>query len=73
MRLLELFAGSHSIGAAFKEIGWDVVSLDIESNVNPTIVADVMDWDYTTYPHGYFDTVWASVPCTEYPSQNSWR
>ena len=65
-RLLELFSGTGSIGAAFKEIGWDVVSLDIVPKFNPTIVADIMDWDHTAYPPGHFDVVWASVPCTEY-------
>ena len=25
-----------------------------------------MDWDYTQFPPGYFDFVWASPPCTEY-------
>ena len=65
-RLLELFSGTGSVGAAFKEIGWDVVSLDIDPKFTPTIAADVMDWDHTTYPPGHFDVVWASVPCTEY-------
>ena len=65
-RLLELFSGTGSIGLAFKEIGWDVVSLDIDPKFTPSIAADVMDWDHTTYPPGHFDVVWASVPCTEY-------
>ena len=25
-----------------------------------------MDWDYTEYPVGYFDIVWASPPCTHF-------
>ena len=64
MRLLELFAGTGSVGRAFKELGWDVVSLDIEPG--HTIQADVLTWDYRTYPPGYFDCVHASPPCTEY-------
>ena len=65
--LLELFSGTGSIGAAFREIGWDVVSLDIVAKFNPTVVADVMDWDYAAaFPPGHFDVVWASCPCTEY-------
>ena len=65
-RLLELFSGTGSVGAALKEIGWDVVSLDIDPKFAPTIVADIMDWDHTAYPPGHFDVVWASCPCTEY-------
>ena len=42
-RCLELFSGTGSIGAAFKEIGWDVVSLDIGPKFIPIIVADIMD------------------------------
>ena len=65
-RLLELFSGTGSIGLAFKEIGWDVVSLDMEPKFHPTIVADSMEWDHTVFQPGHFDVVWASVPCTEY-------
>jgi site-specific DNA-cytosine methylase len=63
MRLLELFAGTGSVGRAFRELGWEVVSLDIEPG--HTIQADVLTWDYRTYPPGYFDCVHASPPCTE--------
>ena len=41
-----------------------LVSLD--RDVDADIRTDTMDWDYRTYPPGYFDAVWASPPCTEY-------
>ena len=63
-RLLELFCGK-SVGRAFEAAGWEVVSLDIVSKFEPTILCDIRSWDYTTFP-GHFDMVWASPVCTEY-------
>ena len=64
MRILELFAGTGSVGKAFKEWGWEVVSLDRDMEADTK--TDIMDWDYRTYEPGYFDVVWASPACTEY-------
>ena len=64
-RLLELFCGAKSVGRAFEAAGWEVVSLDIVSKFEPTILCDIRSWDYTTFP-GHFDMVWASPVCTEY-------
>ena len=66
MRLLELFSGTGSVGRAFSEKGWDVVSLDLDPKASCSIRCDVLDWDYTLFPTGFFDCVWASPPCTEY-------
>ena len=65
-RLLELFCGTKSLGRAFEAAGWEVVSLDIVSKFEPTILCDIRSWDYTTFPPGHFDMVWASPVCTEY-------
>ena len=46
MRLLELFSGTGSVGRAFRERGWEVTSLDMDPKARPTIVADIMTWDY---------------------------
>ena len=53
-RLLELFCGTKSVGRAFEAAGWEVVSLDIVSKFEPTILCDIRSWDYTTFP-GHFD------------------
>jgi hypothetical protein len=66
MKLLELFAGTGSIGKAFRELGWEVVSVDINPKAGATITADVLAWDYTVFDQGSFDFLWASPPCQQY-------
>ena len=65
-RLLELFCGTKSVGRAFEAAGCEVVSLDIVSKFESTILCDIRSWDYTTFLPGHFDMVWASPVCTEY-------
>jgi hypothetical protein len=69
--LLELFAGTGSIGKAFAKRGWQVYSLDIDkkafSGPGPFIHEDILKFDIKRYFHpGFFSVVWASPPCTEY-------
>ena len=63
---LELFSGTGSIGRAFERLGWTVVSVDICPKFNPTLIVDVLQWDYTCFPRDYFSFVWASPVCTQY-------
>ena len=63
MRLLELFSGTGSVGTVAKQLGYNVVSLDLkQADIN----IDILQWDYTTYEVGYFDIIHASPPCIEY-------
>jgi len=64
MRLLELFSGTGSVGRVFRAQAWEVVSLDLDGRAD--ITANVLDWDFTTFPDDHFDCIWASPPCTEY-------
>ena len=66
MRPLELFSGTKSIGKALEKRGWEVVSLDISNEFNPTIQCDILEWDYTCYPPGHFMAIWSSPCCTNY-------
>ena len=64
MKLLELFSGTKSVGKVAERLGYEVTSLDLILPADINI--DILDWDCTIYPTGYFDVVWASPPCTEY-------
>ena len=66
MRLLELFSGTGSVSKAVGSHFESVVSVDILPSFNPLICVDILTWDYTQFPPGYFHTIWASPPCTEY-------
>lgn len=66
MRLLELFSGTGSIGKVFADRGWEVISLDKDPNTEATIKEDILEWDYTVFPPGHFDAIWASPDCTQY-------
>ena len=65
-RILEPFSGTGSVGRAFGERGWEVVSLDVDPSRNPTICEDILTWDYKVFKPGHFDVIWASPVCTHY-------
>jgi hypothetical protein len=63
--LLELFSGTGSIGNAFRAIGWEVFSVDIDPAAKPTLVTNVLDLQLDALPLRV-DCIWASPPCTHY-------
>ena len=65
-RCLELFKGTGSIGRAFEKLGWVVTSVDIDPRFSPTVIADLLTWDYTIFPRDHYNFVWASPVCTHY-------
>lgn len=70
MRVLELFSGTGSVGKVCKEKDWEVISLDLK---NADINCNILDWDYTVYPPGHFDIIWASPPCDTFSTlRRSW-
>jgi hypothetical protein len=73
LKTLELFAGTQSFSKGVKRLSADneAITIDILGKFNPTHQTDILAWDYTQYPPGYFDVVWASPPCTEYSKAKS--
>jgi len=69
MKVLELFSGTGSVGKCCKQLGWDVVSVDMILPADHQV--DIMDFDYKQYDKDEFDIVWASPPCTEYSKAKS--
>ena len=64
MKILELFAGTGSVGKVAKQLGYEVTSLDITEKYSKVdILIDILEWDYKIYQPKHFDIIWASPPC----------
>ena len=66
MRVLEIFSGTESIAKAAREMGHDVVTLDICPKNSPTICVNILEWDHLVFPPDYFSYIHASCPCEQY-------
>ena len=63
MKLLELFAGSRSIGKEAEQQGYEVFSIDINNFKDIDLVIDILELKKDMIPFTP-DVIWASPPCT---------
>jgi len=63
MQLLELFAGSRSIGKEAEKLNFNIFSSDINNFDKINYVIDILDFDYNKVPFKP-NIIWASPPCT---------
>ena len=65
MKILELFAGSRSIGTVAEKLGHDIFSVDINPFDGIDLAKDIEFLTITDIPFKP-DMIWASPPCTTY-------
>ena len=65
MNVLELFAGSRSIGNVAEQLGYNVFSVDVKPFDKIDLVKDI---EFLEKKHIPFkpNIIWASPPCTTY-------
>ena len=61
--MLDLYCGTKGASAAFRQAGWDVVTVDNDPQHHPDVLADLRRWSWEGERP---DLVWASPPCTEF-------
>ena len=74
MKVLELFSGTGSISKVCNELGYEVISLDLEKKFKPDICVDIMKWDYKKdFKRGDFDVITSSPVCLYWSNiRNCW-
>lgn len=69
VKMLELFAGTSSVGRVFKAHGWEVYTVDWDEQFDVTLHADIGSLtaeDCIELCGGRPDVIWASPDCTTY-------
>ena len=67
--MLDLCSGLGGASQAMKKRGWQVITIDINPNFKPDIVADLRQFHYTG-PRP--DLIWCSPPCDEFAKFAMW-
>ena len=58
LRFLDLFSGTGSITKAFRALGHECHSLDIDARFEPTFNVNILEWNYKALPRGHYDVCW---------------
>ena len=65
-RMLDLFSGTGSAAAIFQQRGFQVTTLDLDPKWQADIQVNILEWEYRRLSPGWFHTIFAAPPCTEY-------
>ena len=66
MQLLELFAGTRSVGKVAEKHGFNVKSLELLPQFGCELTMSILDFNPEDHPDIIPDAIWASPPCTTY-------
>ena len=71
-RVLILCSGTGHDARSFRRMfpGARVDTLDARPETNPTVLANVLEWDHASVPVGTYQIVYASPPCTSFSRAN---
>ncbi len=72
LNVLELFAGSRSIGNRATLLGMNVHSVDNVPYPGINYVVDILNFKYSMVPF-WPDVIWASPPCTQFSICSVWK
>ena len=64
LRVLEVFCGTKSFTKECERVGWQCTTLDNDTKFQPSILVDIMEWDYKQF--GPVDVLWCGCPCTTF-------
>lgn len=68
MFMIDLGAGLKGASRPFRDLGWEVMTVDINPSFDCDVTADVRSWHYTRGRH--VDLLWFSMPCDEFARES---